>query len=779
MRVAGVPLALAFLMVLLGPSDRAHAQEKGLEDLLEMGLETLMDLEVVTASRKPQAISEAPANIVVLTREVIARRGYRTLEEALRDVPGFDFTTSQPAGEYPTHLVFRGITDVGQSKTLIMVDGIVRNDVSNGWFRNVGFDFTLSDVERIEIVSGPGSALYGANAYAGLVHVITSSEGESRRRLEVTARGTAGAHRTIVPEIVLRGDSGDGLRFQLAGRWYRTDGDGGAGRPDPGSYYHGNYEPDFVLTTEHGNMPNERNPDGSRKPLADGFRTDIDDVCLRGRVQKGHLSLGFTYWDRDEGLGSEVVGYEYFANTAGLDYRAHHAGYTVFAAYDHDLAQGVVTRSRMYFRSTRILPETGFVYTYKYQSVNNGTDPPVVDKLKGYHGEGYIAGLEQQVDLDVSSEGSLVAGIQLEQKIKQYAGISLGARQGAESSIVSSTYTSEEKSVQPVYFSRSAAAFVQGEHHLKGDYYFTGGLRFDADDEYGHVLNPRLALVKSPARGFGLKLLYGQAFKAPTVFELFDEFRGNEQLAPEKVGTVEVELSYRFTRAAQLRASYFYSRLTDIIVVAPNPDPARVPIGPNSEHLDYYQNIGSTNTSGFAAIGEFQIAENLYAYANYVCTLGDSGDEIDNISRHKANLGINYLLGGKLNINLRANIRGRVKAPASNVYFHPKSDATIAQTGYDYVTEDDPDGYMDGHALLNLTLTGQRLFGDSSNLVPQVIVTNLFNTRHMGIGRQSGSGARPIDELQPVVQNPSGFIPAYHPQPGREIYAGLQYRFRL
>ena len=511
--------------------------------------------------------------------------------------------------------------------------------------------------------------------------------------------------------------------------------------------------------------------------MADGFGTDVDDVYLRGRIQKGPFVLDFIYWDKQEGLGSEVVGYEYFANTKGVDYRVHHRGYSTVGRYSADLAAGLAATSRLYFRSTQILPETGFLYTYKYQSVDNGSDPPVVDKIKGYHGEGYIAGLEQQFDLDLSPDNSLVAGFQLEQEIKQYFGISLGPSQDASSTIVQSTFDSEEEGVQPMFFSKNAALFVQDQHCVGMDYTFTGGLRLDLDDEYGQVLNPRLSLVRSPRQGVGLKLLYGQAYKAPTVFELFDEFRGNEDLDPERIATAEIELNYRLARSALLKAGYFYSKLTDIIVVASNPDTTRVPIGPNSEYLDYYQNVGSTSIRGLTLSADLEWNQRLRGYASFSRTVGEDGDPLDNTARHKANFGIDYLLARKLSLDLRANWRGRVKAPSSNLYFHPMNDDAIAEIGYDYVREADPDGYMDGELLLNLTLTGRQVFGADLDLTPQLVVRNLLGTDHMGMGRQSGSGARPVDALQPQVQNPSGFIPPYHPQPGREVFFSLWYDF--
>ena len=135
----------------------------------------------------------------------------------------------------------------------------------------------------------------------------------------------------------------------------------------------------------------------------------------------------------------------------------------------------------------------------------------------------------------------------------------------------------------------------------------------------------------------------------------------------------------------------------------------------------------------------------------------------------KVNAGVNALLWDKLNANLRVNWKGKTKAPASNRYFYPKTAQSIAAVGYDYVTEPDPDGYLDGTAVVHLTLTGRNLVR-GLDLEPQLIVRNLLGNEHANIGRQSVSGTRPVDGLQPTIRNPVGFIPAYQPQPGREIF---------
>ena len=110
-----------------------------------------MNIQVTSAGKRVQGIDNAPANIIVVTSEQIQNRGYLTLEEVFKDLPGFDFAVGLPSGEYPTHFLFRGVGDVGQTKFALFIDGVLQNDISNGWFRHVGYNFTLNNIQRIEL----------------------------------------------------------------------------------------------------------------------------------------------------------------------------------------------------------------------------------------------------------------------------------------------------------------------------------------------------------------------------------------------------------------------------------------------------------------------------------------------------------------------------------------------------------------------------------------------------------------------------------------------------
>lgn len=734
-------------------------------------LEELANTKVFSASRSKQTLSEAPANILVIAKEQILSRGYRTLEEVMKDLPGFDFAVGEPSGEYPAHFLFRGVGDVGQTKFVIMIDGIPQNDISNGWTRGIGYNFVMSDVERIEFVSGPGSALYGRNSFAGFINVITKDEIDSDKKTSVDVKLNGGTYNTYNPELYFKYKGNNGLKFQLSGRYYYSKGDQGLHRYDPGKYFHGNYEPDSVMTINQGVIAND-----SIKPLADGFKTGINDYYIRGKLAQGGFSLSINFWDKKEGLGSEVVGYEYFTNTAGIDYGIRHQGKSVGMNYDYQFSEDFRSISRLYYVNTSVLPETGFTYTYQYQSVDNGIDSATQDRKKSYKSEGFLFGVEQQFIFDFGEKNRFVTSVQAEQKVREYFNISVDEQQDRNSNI--SSKPGEEPVFLPVYYSKNGAILVQDEHQITDKIKATAGARYDFDQFFGNVFNPRMALVYNQEEGFGAKFFYSHGFKAPTIFELHDEWRGNSSLTPERIQTSELEISYKKKNRFYGKVNLFHNHLKNLILVQSNPDTSIIPIGANGEHTNVYQNIGDKRIMGASINMNFNILENLQGFANYNFTADRDFKPIDNIAMHKLNIGLTYLAADMIYIDLRTNIIGKIKAPLTNRYFYEKTPETIAAVGYDYVTEDNPDGFLNGVAIFNLNIrTKDLISSDRFSLSPSLLVKNLFNTSYAFMGRQSGDGLRPVDALQPYVRNPVGFIPAYHPQPGIEVFIGLNFGF--
>ena len=163
-------LSLIILLILTLQLQLSAQKQVKTEKLLELSLEELMNIEVVTASKKPQRLSEAPATVRVITAEQIKERGYFTLEEALSDLPGIQF---RDIIGFNSYVFMRGVPSQN-NLIVMMVDGIQINELNSGGFYGGG-QFNLSNVKRIEVVYGPASALYGTNAASGIINIITNN----------------------------------------------------------------------------------------------------------------------------------------------------------------------------------------------------------------------------------------------------------------------------------------------------------------------------------------------------------------------------------------------------------------------------------------------------------------------------------------------------------------------------------------------------------------------------------------------------------------------------
>jgi outer membrane cobalamin receptor len=149
----------------------------------QMSLEDLLTLEVAVASVLPQGRSEVPSVISVITREDIETYGARDATDILRMVPGFEFVNDSYAFYGAS---FRGIA-VLEAKLLVMINGVPVNEYGYGMFVFFG-TIPASIVDRVEIIRGPGSALYGGFAEAGVVNFITKP-GAKLNGIEMTATG--------------------------------------------------------------------------------------------------------------------------------------------------------------------------------------------------------------------------------------------------------------------------------------------------------------------------------------------------------------------------------------------------------------------------------------------------------------------------------------------------------------------------------------------------------------------------------------------------------------
>ena len=183
---AGI-LAFAFL---LGPLSPAHAQVVPDQSSAELELTELLKVRAVTGARHDQRIVDSPRQIVVLTADDIRRRNYRSTPDALADMMGVFVQETNDGGGSP---IIRGL--VG-NQVLIMVDGIRLNNSSfrlgpNQYFNTID----LNQIERIEVVRGAGSVLYGSDALGGVVNIITKAAGREKGTGAVGRAGSPACRR--------------------------------------------------------------------------------------------------------------------------------------------------------------------------------------------------------------------------------------------------------------------------------------------------------------------------------------------------------------------------------------------------------------------------------------------------------------------------------------------------------------------------------------------------------------------------------------------------------
>ncbi len=182
-RTAGKLAMFLTVFFLFKPADTPAAS-----DLTEMSLESLMDVEVTSVAKKPQTLSDTAASVYVISREEIRRSGATTIPDALRLVPGLEIAYVD--GNKAT-MAIRGFNSAGSSnKLLVLIDGrVIYTALLAGVFWEHQ-DTLIADIDRIEVIRGPGGTLWGANAVNGVINIITRNAAETQGGL---AEGIVGS----------------------------------------------------------------------------------------------------------------------------------------------------------------------------------------------------------------------------------------------------------------------------------------------------------------------------------------------------------------------------------------------------------------------------------------------------------------------------------------------------------------------------------------------------------------------------------------------------------
>jgi iron complex outermembrane receptor protein len=301
------PLALALVVALTvhGPGFA-----EGQDDLAEMDLEGLMATPVTSVSGVARPLRDTPAAIYVITDEDIRRGGHRTLADALRMVPGMDVAQISSS---IWAISARGFNDRFSTKLLVLIDGrAIYNTLFSGVFWDVQ-DTVLADVDRIEVIRGPGATLWGANAVNGVINIVTK---KARRTQGLYAEVGAGSEEQGFGTVRYGGKLGEDRFYRVYAMYVDRDSFEFATGADSGDEWdvsRGGFRVDF-----------ESNPDTTVT-----VQGDVYDGTVGSPILTPTLVAPFT---ERLILDAAVRGYNFMTRVEHLE--SPEAGWSIQAYYD-------------------------------------------------------------------------------------------------------------------------------------------------------------------------------------------------------------------------------------------------------------------------------------------------------------------------------------------------------------------------------------------------------------------------------------------------------------
>jgi outer membrane receptor protein involved in Fe transport len=487
--------------------------------------------EVTAASRVTESVEDAPSSVTIITGQELRAMGYPTIAEALRGVRGL-YVGNDTAYDSVGVRGFSRPGDYG-SRVLVLLDGHPLNDnyVGQSYF---GYDgrVDLADIDRIEIVRGPGSVVYGTGAFLGVINLVTRGRsGSTHTEAGLTAAGNGVGAARAMQQVTFSPD---------AGVWTSVSAAHGAGA----DYYFKEYASDPATRGySNGN---------------DGF----DAGNVTGRAWYRWATLEWYVNSRKKDLPSAVAG--------GIfgDGRLHYTD----------------TRGTAELRLEPVLAKQIEWLTRAHLDLYNFDDfIPTLVEYGGNETEsfrGQWAGIEQRVAYVPNKPLRVTVGGELEEDFKaEQAGVAAGG-------VSAGVTTPSLQYLLPVN-----RAFQVGAGYASLDYTpvhavkVTAGARYDYYSNFGGSVNPRVAVIAKPYDGGVIKAMFGKAFRAPSVYEHY--YEGPTQLPgdcreltpsaaclsqtplrPESVYSGELELTHHFTPTLSATAAGYTNYITDILTLA-------------------------------------------------------------------------------------------------------------------------------------------------------------------------------------------------------------------
>lgn len=541
---------------------------------------------VSIATGATQSLRRAPAVATVITAQDIAMMGATDIDQVLATVPGIHVGRNNQA--YNPLYIVRGIYSEFNAQTLVLYNGVPMTTMFIGNRGTLWAGLPVANIARIEVIRGPGSALHGADAYAGVINIVTKGPADLQG-LELGLRAGSfasrdgwvqygGAMGPLMVAAYLRAGRTDGFKETV-----QADAQSGLdalfgtkASLAPGPVNTGYDAVDAHVEGSYGRLRMR-----AGYILRDNVGTGAGaggalDPIGKGRNQRWNANVSLSELELAPKLLLNLTGsYFQFTNQFPQPLQVFPPG-----AFGGSFPQGMFGAPNTWERQTRVAAVLGY---------------------SGWAGHQLRLGVGHD-DLDMYRT----------QEFKNFTIIDSGPAKGLPVPTPGGQLVefAVDKSFVTPQRRRVSYAYAQDEWSVAPDWTLTAGVRRDQYSDFGSTTNPRMALVWDASLDLTAKLLLGRAFRAPSFSEEYSinnpVIRGNPTLKPERISTAEASFSWQLGAQVQLQASAFRYTMTDIIRAAS--------IGGGTSE---YTNLGTQRGHGFELELVFDVARNLRLAGHY------------------------------------------------------------------------------------------------------------------------------------------------------------------
>ena len=573
---------------------------------------TRLEPVVVSVTRMEQKAGDAPASVTVVTRDDIRASASQTVDDLLRQVPGFSLfrRTSSVVGHPTTQgLSLRGIGPSGTSRALVLVDGVPVNDAFGGWvYWN---RIPLQGIQQIEVVRGGGSSAWGNYALGGVVQVITRRPTERAAFFE----GSYGTRDTMNFDLLLHDVEGP-FRIALEGSYFDTEG--------------------YMVVKK------------SRRGSID-IEADSRHSTFNGRVElvatpEASLFVSGTYYDEERGNGTPL--------------QFNRTGYGAVAVGGR---LGTVADGE--WRLTLFADDQKFRSTFSTQAADRNSETLALDQTVPSTSAGGYLQWSRRFGSHLVASGGDIRWVDGETQEKVYvSGAFARTRIAGGEQLVGGVF------VQDVYTPHPAWELVGG---IRGDYWRSyHGTRRDTPPPAGSgipasqtfsdidriLASPRIAALFHATSSTDVRASAYQGFRVPTINELYRVFRvrndvtvANEHLRPERLTGGELGVQQRWG-PLEARVTAFWNEVRDLVanvtLATPLPD---CPAGTTCRQR---QNLDLSRIRGFESELELRLTREWRFVASYLFSDARvveapqqptlEGNRLAQVPEHNVTLGVRY-----------------------------------------------------------------------------------------------------------------------------------------